>query len=302
MINRRGIESLIFIDGGDPVETAEAKKLLGFIDGQTTNPTLISKNPDVKKYIESGKRFTEEDLLREYRRVVQEVSKVTSGPTSIETHAREDTPAEKLLTQAREMFTWIPNAYIKFPTIPAGLEAASQAVREGIRVNMTLIFSQEQGAAVYAATIGAVSQPLPGYYENNSPVFVSPFVGRLDDRGENGMDVVVNLKEMFMESDHHVHVLTASVRNLDHLLFALKLDSEIITIPFKVFKAWADTGFRLPDDKFIYDPNLGKDKVLTEIPYNQISLDLEWSQYNIKHELTDVGLAKFAQDWESLMQ
>lgn len=64
------IPSLIFIDGGDPQETREAKKLLGYIDGQTTNPTLVSKNPDVKKYIESGKKFTKDDLLKEYKRIV----------------------------------------------------------------------------------------------------------------------------------------------------------------------------------------------------------------------------------------
>ncbi len=303
MTNRRGIEPLILIDGGDPVETAETKKLLGFIDGQTTNPTLISKNPDVKKYIESGKRFSKEELIKEYKRVVVEVAKSTSGPTSIETHAREDTNAADLLTQARDMFTWIPNAYIKFPTIPAGLKAAHIAVSEGIRVNMTLCFSQDQAAAVYAATRNAMSKPLPPYYENNSPVYVSPFVGRLDDRGENGMDVVVNMLEMFRRfSDGHVQVLTASVRNINHLLFALQLKSPVITVPFKVLKEWAEMNFKLPDKNFVYDPNLGKDKPLTEIPYHELSLDLDWEEYNIQHDLTDIGLKKFAEDWEGLME
>ena len=303
MTKRRGIESLIFIDGGDPVETAQAKKLLGFIDGQTTNPTLISKNPDVKKYIDSGKKFSKQELLQEYKHVVQEVAKVTTGPTSIETHANETTTAEDMLSQARAMFTWIPNAYIKFPTIPAGLEAASQAVSEGIRVNMTLCFSQDQAAAVYVATKNAVSNPLPGFYEEKSPVFVSPFVGRLDDRGENGMDVIVNILEMYRAfGDGHVHVLTASVRNLDHLLYALKLKSEIITVPFSVITEWADKGFMLPKEDFVYDPNLGRDKPLTEISYKELSLDLDWKEYNLQHDLTDAGLKKFAEDWESLMK
>lgn len=300
--NRRGIESLIFIDGGDPQETKEAKNLLGFIDGQTTNPTLISKNPDIKKYIASGKRFSERELLAEYKRVVQEVAKITTGPTSIETHARADTPAENLLAQAREMFSWIPNAYIKFPTIPAGLVAAKAAVAEGIRVNMTLLFSQDQAAAVYSATRAAVSQNLPPYYEGSSPVYVSPFIGRLDDRGENGMDVIVNILEMYRRfGDGHVHILTASVRNIDHLFYALKLKSEIITIPFKVFRSWSEMGFALPDKNYIYDPNIEREKPLTDIPYKELSLDLEWQEYNLEHELTDIGLVKFAEDWENLM-
>ncbi len=303
MTKRRGIESLIFIDGGDPEETAMAKGLLGFIDGQTTNPSLISKNPDIKKYIDSGKRFTKDELLQEYKRVVVEVSKVTMGPTSIETHANLESTSEDLLRQARDMFTWIPNAYIKFPTIAAGLEAAEQAVVEGIRVNMTLCFSQDQAAAVYAATKNTVSESLPGYYENHSPVFVSPFVGRLDDRGENGMDVVANILEMYHgEGDGHVHVLSASVRNLDHLFYALKLKSEIITVPFAVFNQWAEKDFLLPPKDFIYDPKMGKKKRLTEISYHELSLDLDWKDYNIQHDLTDAGLIKFAQDWEGLMR
>lgn len=314
MNNRRGIKSLIFIDGGDPQETAEAKKLLGFIDGQTTNPTLVSKNPEVKKFIESGKKFTEEDLLKEYRRIVQEVAKATQGPCSIETHASENTSAEELLSQARGMFTWIPNAYIKFPTIPAGLEASQRAVAEGIRVNMTLVFSQEQAAAVYAATKFGRPKPLPGFFEDSSPVYVSPFVGRLDDRGENGMDVVVNILEMYrgrglsrvpqsgiLREDGHVHVLTASVRNLEHLLFALKLESQAITVPFSVFKQWADVGFKLPDKDYIYNPKFDIGKELVEIPYHEMTLDKNWAEYNIKHPLTDRGLAQFANDWEGLL-
>lgn len=293
--------SKIFIDGGDPEETAKAKKLLGYIDGQTTNPSLVTKNPAIKKYIESGKKFKKDELLQEYKKIVQEVAKVTKGPCSIEVYANENSSSEDLLIQAAEMFTWIPNAYIKFPIIQSGLEAAGKAVAEGIRVNMTLCFSQEQAAAVYSATKLNNSKPLPGYYEEKSPVFVSPFVGRLDDRGQNGMDVVVNILEMYRSfGDCHVHVLTASVRNLDHLLFALKLKSDAITLPFKVFEEWAGKNFPLPDDKFIYDPNIGKETPLDEIPYKELSLDLDVEEYDIHHELTDKGLTKFAEDWESL--
>ena len=111
-----------------------------------------------------------------------------------------------MLAQGEEMFSWIPNAYIKYPCTHEGLRAAQMSVQESIRVNMTLCFSQEQAAAVYAATKGS-----------KEPVYVSPFVGRLDDRGEDGMDLVKNIKKMYERSDGHVHVLAASIRNIDHL-------------------------------------------------------------------------------------
>lgn len=300
--DRRGITSLIFIDGGDPEETAEAKKLLGFIDGQTTNPSLVAKNPEIKKFIESGKKFSKGDLLKEYRKIVQEVSKATSGPTSIEVHATDASTVDEFMQQAREMDSWIPNAYIKFPTTKIGLQAAHESVAEGIRVNMTLCFSQEQAAAIYAATRSGHSKPLPGYFEDSSPVYVSPFVGRLDDIGQNGMDLVANIKSMYSQlGDGHVHVLAASIRNLNHLLYSIKLKSEAITIPFGIFKQWADTGFKLPDDAFIYDPIFDLGKALEEIPYSEITLDEEVQNYTIKHELTDKGLSKFKEDWESLL-
>src|SRR3989338_5159893 len=125
------LPSKIFIDGGDPEETAQAVKLLGYIDGQTTNPSLVAKNPEIEKFIASGKRFKKDALLKEYRKIVQEVAKVTKGPCSIEVYANENSSAEDLLIQAADMYTWIPNAYIKFPIIKQGLEAAGKAVAEG---------------------------------------------------------------------------------------------------------------------------------------------------------------------------
>ena len=303
MNDRKGIESLIFIDGGDPVETAEAKKLLGFIDGQTTNPSLVAKNPEIKKFIESGKRFSKEDLLKEYKTLIQAISKATDGPTSIEVDAREDSTVEDLMEQAHEMNTWIPNGYIKFPTIKAGVQAAHQSVAEGIRVNMTLCFSQDQAAAVYAATKNSQSKPLPGYFDDRSPVYISPFVGRLDDIGQNGMDLIANILSMYHQlGDGHVHVLSASIRNLHHLMYALKLKSEAITMPFSVFKEWAEAEFKLPTDEFIYDPKFDLGKELETIPYKELTLDEEWNNFDIKHELTQKGLVKFGEDWQSLLK
>lgn len=281
----RKTESLIFIDGGDPQETHKAKELMGYIDGQTTNPSLVAKNPEIAKRLKEGIKFTQKELFAQYQKIVREVAKATSGPTSVEVYADHDTAAETMIKQAREMATWIPNGYIKLPIIPEGLKAAQVLCHE-IKLNLTLCFSQEQAAAVYAATIGSAY-----------PVFVSPFVGRIDDKGINGMDLVANILSMFKDSDHHVKVITASVRNLNHLLFALQLKSEAITLPFKVFKEWADKGFQIPTLAFVYDV-----PELSEIPYRQINLDLNFGEYDLKHELTDVGLVKFAEDWKRLLK
>src|SRR3990167_4401030 len=107
-MRQQNLKSKIFIDGGDPQESREAEKLLGFIDGQTTNPTLISKSPIVQKRLSEGKKFTESEAYQFYKEVVVELSKITDGPISIEVYADKNTPAEKMLKQGTEMFTWIP--------------------------------------------------------------------------------------------------------------------------------------------------------------------------------------------------
>lgn len=287
------LPSKIFIDGGDPKETAEAKKLLGYIDGQTTNPTLIAKNPEAVARIARGEKFTETEVYEFYKKVVTEISGIVDWSVSIETYSDANTTAAQMLDQSREMYSWIPNAWIKFPTTAEGLKAAAAAAKEGIRVNMTLVFSQEQAAAVYAATKAVNSRP---GLERGS-VFVSPFVGRLDDRGENGMQLIENIIKMYENGDGHVSTLTASVRTLAHLLYALKLKSPIITLPFKVFKEWSETGFQVPEEGFAYAPS-----DLAAIPYKELDLTKKWTSFDIHHDLTDVGIEKFSADWNSLVK
>ncbi len=207
------IKTRIFLDGGDPAETREIKHVLGFLDGQTTNPTLVAKNPEASMRIKGGDKYTERELLDFYRTVVNAMRKlVPDGSISIEVFADAGTSSESMLRQAYEMYQWVPNVHIKFPTSREGLKAAQKAVQAGLRVNMTLCFSLEQAAAVYAATRGA----------KRGQVFVSPFIGRLDDIGENGMDLITNILATYKRGDGHVEVLTASVRTLDHLLEALR--------------------------------------------------------------------------------
>src|SRR5262244_4478101 len=262
------LHSKILVDGGDPQDTTRIRQLLGFVDGQTTNPSLIAKNPEVMQLVESGHRLTESEEAAEYRKIVQAISPlVGEAGVSIEVFADLTTTADEMLKQGREMNSWIPNGYIKYPCIAEGLKAAQRSVAEGIRVNMTLCFSQQQAAAVYAATKGS-----------RSPVYVSPFVGRLDDIGQNGVDVVRNIKRMFAKSDHHVLVLAASIRNLQHLLYAFHLHSELVTVPAKILEQWAKEGMPLPGDDFAYKP------VGAEIPYQVLNLEHPWEQFNIEQK------------------
>jgi transaldolase len=278
----------IFLDGGDPEETEEMLNLLGFVDGQTTNPSLIAKNPEAKKRIDRGDKFSNEEILHFYKDVVKNLSTmIPGGSISIEVYADNSTSADDMLNQGKDMFTWIPNAHIKYPTNTSGLEAAERSVKEGMRVNMTLVFQQEQAAAVYSATKGA----------KKGDVFLSPFVGRLDDRGENGMGFIANVIKMYGSGDGHVEVLTASVRTYDHMLYALQLGSDIITAPFKVLKEWGEKRMPVPGDEYIFDA-----KDLKELPCLKLDLNRNWREFDISHDLTDKGIVKFADDWNSLIK
>ena len=223
----------ILVDGGDPAETSRIKKLLGFVDGQTTNPSLIAKNPEIRRRVASGHPLSREEENEEYKDIVQRISPLLGDAgVSIEVFADLDTSAEQMLKQGKEMFSWIPNAYIKYPCTHEGLRAAQMSVHDGIRVNLTLCFSQEQAAAVYGATRGTAA-----------PAYVSPFVGRLDDRGDNGMDLIQNIHKMYELGDGHVQVLAASIRHLDHLLAAFAFGADLVTVPAKVLEEWALKGF-----------------------------------------------------------
>jgi len=284
----KNLATRIFLDGGDPGETREAISLLGFLDGQTTNPTLISKNPQVRERLDRGERFSHEEIFRYYRTVVEEISGlIPGGSVSIEVYADAATRAETMLSQGKEMFRWIPNGHIKFPTTTEGLEAASKAVADKMRVNMTLCFSQAQAAAVYAATRGG----------RKGDVFVSPFIGRLDDRGENGMDLIGHIIKMYKKGDGHVEVLTASVRHMSHLMCALSLGSDIITAPFSVLKDWAEKGMSMPGPGYVYDAGS-----LKPMPYAEIDLSKDWRAFDLRHELTDKGMERFSKDWNSLIK
>lgn len=282
------LKTRIFLDSGDPAETKKVLESLGYLDGQTTNPTLVARNPEVKARLDRGEKFKRQELLDFYKKTIQEISVlIPEGSVSIETYADAQTTSGEILEQAQEMFAWIPNAHIKMPTNSAGLEAAQRAVRSGIRVNMTLCFSQEQAAAVYMATQAG----------QRGDVFVSPFIGRLDDIGLMGVDLIENIIKMFDRCNGHVMVLAASLRNIYQLLHVIRLGADIATIPFKVLEQCTKGEISQPGSDFHYQrPEL---KRIKYEPY--INFARNWQEMNFSHSLTDKGIELFSNDWNTLL-
>jgi len=188
----------IFIDSADINEIREAVSL-GVIDGATTNPSLIAK---------SGRRFED---------VVVEICEAVNGPTSAEVVA---TDTQGMIAEGRHLATLHPNIVVKVPMIPAGLAATRVLSDEGIPVNVTLVFQPAQG--LLAAKAGAA--------------YISPFVGRLDDIGEPGMQMVATLIETLDNYDYAAEVLVASIRNPPHFVEAARLGADVSTIPLSVIK------------------------------------------------------------------
>jgi transaldolase len=282
------MKTKIFLDSCDPKETKEIISILGFLDGQTTNPTLVAKNPYAKERFLKGDKFTKEEIFDFYKKNIKEISElIPNGSVSVEVYADENTTADDMFKQGSEMFEWIPNAHVKYPITKVGLEVAEKSIKNGMRVNMTLCFNQEQAGAVYSATLGA----------KKGDVFVSPFVGRLDDIGENGMSLIENIIKIYKGGDAHVEILSASVRSMTHFMASLALGADIITAPFSILKEWGEVGMPVPESYEKYDFSS-----LKNIPYKEIDLNKNYKDFNIENELTDKGLKRFASDWNALIK
>jgi transaldolase len=187
----------IFLDTANIDEIKKGARL-GIVSGVTTNPTLVSK-----------------EGLNDYKAIVKEICSIIPGPVSAEVVV-EGTQA--MLEQAREIATWAPNVVIKIPSTIDGLEVISALARDNIKVNMTLCFSLNQ--ALLGALAGAA--------------YVSPFVGRLDDVGHDGMQLVKDIVEVFRYYHLKTEVLAASIRHPLHCVVAAKAGAHIATMPFKV--------------------------------------------------------------------
>ncbi len=294
------LQSKIFLDSADPAETESTLNHLGFLDGQTTNPTLLSKNPVIQEFLTSGKKYRRDQLMEEYKKVIQHIKEVIpQGLISIEVYSDNNTKAAEMVEQAQEMDTWIEDAYIKLPITREGLKAANTLTKHGVNVNMTLCFTQEQAAAVYAATIDA-----------QTDVLISPFQGRLDDNCKDGTDLIMNIQRMYAHSDKHVKLVTASIRDYKHFLYALFIKTDFVTVPHKILEEWSTNNLPVPgvdisdelfEDKANYFKDIN-DSCIVGISYKDLDLNLEWSEYNISNDLTDQGITNFANDWNKLIK
>ena len=187
----------IFLDTANIDEIRQAAKL-GVVSGVTTNPSLVSK-----------------EGIADYEAAIKEICSIVPGPVSAEV-VTEDAGA--MIEQARQISTWAPNVVIKIPASLDGLEATSTLTRENIKVNFTLCFSLNQ--ALLAALAGAT--------------YVSPFVGRLDDVGHDGMQLVKDMVEVFQHYQFPTQVIAASIRHPQHCVAAAKAGAHIATVPFSV--------------------------------------------------------------------
>lgn len=283
-----------FVDSCDPADTQKAIALLGSIDGQTTNPTLLTKNPDIQTYLAQGKKLQLSELLSMYEQAIQAIASYTTGALSVEVYADWNTKSEEMVEQAYRMKEWSSHIYIKFPTIPEGLKAAAAFTKSGGHANMTLVFDQLQAAAVYSAT-----------QDTQGTAFVSPFVGRWDDRGFFGLNIIQHIKSMYAAFDAqrgkatcHVEILAASLRNLDHIHGAIVFGADILTAPVSAYQAWIDAGSQ-------YSPKPPQPNMLVPIPFEELTYTDDFETYEINQDkkgLLNQGLIKFANDWNAVIE
>lgn len=186
----------IFIDTANVDEIRKAAEL-GVIDGVTTNPSLIAKEG------------------RNIKDVIEEICSIVDGPISAEVMSLD---ADNMVKEAKELVKIHKNIVIKIPMCAEGLKAVSRLHKEGIRTNVTLIFSAQQ--ALLAAKAGAS--------------FVSPFVGRLDDTGNGGVQIIEDIAQIFEIYGYETEIICASIRHPMHVLDCAKAGADIATIPYKV--------------------------------------------------------------------
>jgi transaldolase len=203
----------------DTAEVEELRKLndVGLVDGVTTNPTLIKI---------AGK---------DHKKTIQEISSFIKGPISVETLSED---SKGMIKEAEEYVKWGKNIVIKIIMTPEGMKAVKALKKKGIRTNVTLTFSPLQ--ALIAAKAGAT--------------YVSPFIGRLDDIGHFGMDVLAQIRDIYDNYGFETKILAASLRHPNHVLQAALIGADVATIPSEVI--WKMFNHPLTDNgikKFLAD-------------------------------------------------
>ena len=188
----------IFLDSAN-LESIKMYNDMGVLDGVTTNPSLLSK--------EKG----------DPRKVMNEIVRIVKGPVNLEVIA---TDYEVMIEEAHKLKKYGENVVVKIPMIPAGLKAVKRLAQEGISTNVTLIFSSNQ--AILAAKSGAS--------------YVSPFIGRLDDNGQDGMSIVKEITQIFANYKFETEILVASIRHPIHVIEAGKCGADIVTLPPEILQ------------------------------------------------------------------
>ncbi|MBC7326122.1 MAG: fructose-6-phosphate aldolase [Moorella sp. (in: Bacteria)] len=186
----------IFLDTAN-IEEIKAANDLGIISGVTTNPSLIAREG------------------RNFRQVVEEIAAIVDGPISAEVIS---TTAGEMVDEALDLAAIHPNIVIKIPMLAEGLKAVKKLAPQGIKTNVTLVFSANQ--ALLAALAGAT--------------YVSPFIGRLDDINQDGMEVIADIVPIFAQYGFETQIIAASIRHPLHVLQAARLGADIATVPYKV--------------------------------------------------------------------
>jgi transaldolase len=215
-------EMKFFIDTANLDEIREAAEL-GVIDGVTTNPSLVAKEGDV-----------------DFKQHVAAICEIVQGAVSAEVTSLD---LEGMLREGREYARIAPNVVVKCPLTRDGLKATKRLTDEGIKVNVTLCFSA--GQAILAAKAGAA--------------YISPFLGRLDDIGQNGLELLAEIVEIYNNYDWRTEVLAASIRHPIHVIAAARMGAHVATMPFKVIEQLVkhpltDKGL----DQFLSDWRKGK--------------------------------------------
>lgn len=206
----------IFLDTGN-VEEIRRITRLGLVDGVTTNPSIIAKE---------GKVF---------KKVIQEICQIVPGPVSAEVVGLD---TDSMVREAHEIAGWASNVVIKLPMTENGLEATYRLAKEGIKTNVTLVFSVAQG--LLAAKAGAT--------------YISPFLGRLDDTGIQGIELIRQLKTVMNNYQFKTEIIVASIRTINHLQEAAVAGADIATVPGSLFPSlWKHPLTDIGLEKFLKD-------------------------------------------------
>ena len=287
------------LDSGDPDEykklSETAKEAGSELWGSTTNPSLIAKKL-------AGKKLTVKEAFALQKDLVLEILSIVPGAVSAEVYSETNTKAEEMTEQGKEIATWHERVVVKLPTTIEGFKARTALRKEKIMTNNTLVFSQEQ---IFAICLHEqIIQKLYGPTNNLFPPFISPFVGRLDDIGEDGMSLVehgMRIKESFTVAHW---MLEASVRTKDHIKRGIDVGTELITAPMKIYDEW----FAAKDTPMGYTKGITPlpiwvpAKELTTIStIEEFMHALTFGILNINHVLTEKGIAKFVEDWKAIL-